>query len=181
MSVTDRWFSSGTSAFPTIETDCYDITEMLLKVALNTINHLTAICNMPMENWNRHINEGTDCIDWSRNISHMHFNVFVPAATCLCLSQALTWICIVIYHGLLYVQLVEGRCDCLFCWYWWDCLPSLLKRFFPIISILLVLTYVITNMTKVDCVHGILCLFPIFHYVCSTVQLNKTMSCLLHY
>ena len=131
MSVTDRWFSSGTSAFPTIETDCYDITEMLLKVALNTINHLTAICNMPMENWNRHINEGTDCIDGSRNISHMHFNVFVPAATCLCLSQALTWICIVIYHGLLYVQLVEGRCDCLFCWYWWDCLPSLLKRFFP--------------------------------------------------
>ena len=35
--VTDRWFSLGTAVFPTNKTDHHDITEILLKVALNTI------------------------------------------------------------------------------------------------------------------------------------------------
>jgi hypothetical protein len=34
--VADRWFSLGTADFSTNETDCHDITEILLKVALNT-------------------------------------------------------------------------------------------------------------------------------------------------
>jgi hypothetical protein len=35
---TGRWFSSGTPVSPTNKTDHHDITEILLKVALNTIN-----------------------------------------------------------------------------------------------------------------------------------------------
>jgi hypothetical protein len=34
---TGRWFSPGTRISSTNETDCHDITEILLKVALNTI------------------------------------------------------------------------------------------------------------------------------------------------
>ena len=34
-----RWFSPGTLVSPTNKTDCHDITEILLKVAQNTINH----------------------------------------------------------------------------------------------------------------------------------------------
>jgi hypothetical protein len=34
---TDRWFSSGTPVSSTNTTECHDITEILLKVALNTI------------------------------------------------------------------------------------------------------------------------------------------------
>ena len=34
---TGRWFSPGTSVSSTIKTDCHDIAEILLKVALNTI------------------------------------------------------------------------------------------------------------------------------------------------
>ena len=33
------WFSSGTLVFSTNKTDCHNVTELLLKVALNTINH----------------------------------------------------------------------------------------------------------------------------------------------
>jgi hypothetical protein len=36
--VSDWWFSPGTLVSSTNKTDCYDITEILLKVALNTIN-----------------------------------------------------------------------------------------------------------------------------------------------
>ena len=36
--VADRWFSLGTPVSSTIKTDCHYITEILLKVALNTIN-----------------------------------------------------------------------------------------------------------------------------------------------
>ena len=35
---TGRWFSPGTPVFSTNKTYCHDITEILLKVALNTIN-----------------------------------------------------------------------------------------------------------------------------------------------
>ena len=34
---TGQWFSSGPLVFSTNKTDCHDITEILLKVALNTI------------------------------------------------------------------------------------------------------------------------------------------------
>jgi hypothetical protein len=36
---TGQWFSSGTPVSSTNNTDCHDITEILLKVALNTITH----------------------------------------------------------------------------------------------------------------------------------------------
>jgi hypothetical protein len=35
-----RWFSSGTPASSTTKTDCHDKAEILLKVALNTINQI---------------------------------------------------------------------------------------------------------------------------------------------
>jgi len=34
-----RWFSPGTRLLPPLKTGRHDIAEMLLKVALNTINH----------------------------------------------------------------------------------------------------------------------------------------------
>jgi hypothetical protein len=33
-----QWFSPGTPVSPTNKTECHDITEILLKMALNTIN-----------------------------------------------------------------------------------------------------------------------------------------------
>jgi hypothetical protein len=36
---TDQWFSPGTQVSSTNKTDCQDITEIWLKVALNTITH----------------------------------------------------------------------------------------------------------------------------------------------
>ena len=43
---TGRWFSPGTPVSSTTKTDCHDIAEILLKVALNTINQtkLLSIC-----------------------------------------------------------------------------------------------------------------------------------------
>ena len=38
-----RWFSPGTPAPSTTKTGCYDIVEILLKVALNTINQIKSI------------------------------------------------------------------------------------------------------------------------------------------
>ena len=38
-----RWFSPGTPASSTTKTDCYDITEILLNVAFNTITNTQAI------------------------------------------------------------------------------------------------------------------------------------------
>jgi hypothetical protein len=37
--MTGRWFSPGTLVSSTNKTDHYDITEILLKVAINTITH----------------------------------------------------------------------------------------------------------------------------------------------
>jgi hypothetical protein len=41
---TDRWFSPGPPVSSTNKTDRHDITEILLKVALNTIKQTTNIC-----------------------------------------------------------------------------------------------------------------------------------------
>jgi hypothetical protein len=38
-----RWFSPGTQAFSTTKTGCHDIAEILLKVALNTINQIKSL------------------------------------------------------------------------------------------------------------------------------------------
>ena len=38
LSVAGQWFSQGIQVSSTNKTDCHDITEILLKVALNTIN-----------------------------------------------------------------------------------------------------------------------------------------------
>jgi hypothetical protein len=38
-----RWFSPGTPASSTTKTGCHDIAEILLKVALNTINQIKSI------------------------------------------------------------------------------------------------------------------------------------------
>jgi hypothetical protein len=45
---TGQWFSVGTPVSPTNKTDRHDITEILLKVALNTINQTTT--GVPTEN-----------------------------------------------------------------------------------------------------------------------------------
>ena len=41
--MTGRWFSPGPPVFSTNKTDRHDITEILLKVALNTIKQIMAV------------------------------------------------------------------------------------------------------------------------------------------
>ena len=51
---------------------------------------------------------------------------WLNAATFLYLSPDRMWISNIICH----VQWFEFRGDCLFCWYWWNCWPSLFKLSF---------------------------------------------------
>ena len=44
----DRWFSPGTPVFTTNKTDCHDATEILLKVALNTIRLTLYQCQLTL-------------------------------------------------------------------------------------------------------------------------------------
>jgi hypothetical protein len=46
--VTGQWFSQGTPVYSTNKTDRHDITEILLKVALNTIT-LTQLVYFPLQ------------------------------------------------------------------------------------------------------------------------------------
>jgi hypothetical protein len=46
----DRWFSPGTPAFSTTKTGRHDIAEILMKVALNTINRNQSIKKLVMLN-----------------------------------------------------------------------------------------------------------------------------------
>jgi hypothetical protein len=51
--VADQWFSPGTPDSSTNKTDRHDITEILLKGALNTINYLTffqSLGSTPIDN-----------------------------------------------------------------------------------------------------------------------------------
>jgi hypothetical protein len=66
--VTGLWFSSGTPVSSTNKTDHYDITEILLKVALNTINQV--VLSQPnsfhanrAEEFRKHFTEQLDSID----------------------------------------------------------------------------------------------------------------------
>jgi hypothetical protein len=58
-----------------------------------------------------------------------HLISLTPLYCCACLVQAKTCISNVICHGLIYVQWFEVRDNCSFCWYWWNCWPSLFKLF----------------------------------------------------
>ena len=48
---TDQWFSPGTPVSSTNKTDCHNITEILLKVALNTINSNPVLYICVSLNW----------------------------------------------------------------------------------------------------------------------------------
>ena len=57
-------------------------------------------------------------------------NQFNPA-TFLCLTQMKTRIYNIIFHGLFLIcSMIWNERDCLFCWYWWNCGPSLFKLSF---------------------------------------------------
>ena len=53
--MTGRWFSPGTPVSSTNKSDRYDITEILLKVALNTINQSTYIWKFKTSTYTIHI------------------------------------------------------------------------------------------------------------------------------
>jgi hypothetical protein len=53
----------------------------------------------------------------------------------LCVSQILTWISYVKCRSFFCVQWFEVRGGCSFCWYWWNCWPSLFKLSFPSINL----------------------------------------------
>ena len=67
-----QWFSPGTPASSTTKTGHHDIAEILLKVALNTINQIKS--NQPNVMWSIVINI---CLLLSINFSH--FNSFFPS------------------------------------------------------------------------------------------------------
>ena len=48
---TGQWFSWGTPVSSITKIDCYDITEILLKVALNTITLTLEFCNINEPEW----------------------------------------------------------------------------------------------------------------------------------
>jgi hypothetical protein len=75
--------------------------------------HVSQSTNTKMKIW-----KGWDPINW--------FN----SATVLCLFQARICMSNVICLGLFYVQWFEVRGGCTFCWYWWNCWPSLFKHSF---------------------------------------------------
>jgi hypothetical protein len=49
--VTGQWFSPGSPVSSTNKTDCHDITEILLKVALNIINLTKGFSHMSEWKW----------------------------------------------------------------------------------------------------------------------------------
>ena len=127
---TGQWFSLVSS---TNKTDCHVITDILLKVALNTITltlfwvevnlcrFITAFCFL--------ISVLLMEIQLSLIRRGSHYN----GLTFLFLSEARTLISKTIFHGLFCVKLFEVRGDC---WYWWNCWPSLFKLSFHDIFIM---------------------------------------------
>jgi hypothetical protein len=61
---TGRWFSSGPPVSSTNKTDCHDITEILLKVALNTIKQTNNTNQVMSHEW--------DC-DYEKHLWHKYF------------------------------------------------------------------------------------------------------------
>ena len=57
---TGRWFSLGTANSSTNETDCHNTTEILLKVALNTINHQNKYLLWPSKRTMNHVSHMMD-------------------------------------------------------------------------------------------------------------------------
>ena len=55
-----RWFSSGTLVASTTKTDHHDITEVWLKVALNTISPIPPIRLMMMKDKRQNMNTNTN-------------------------------------------------------------------------------------------------------------------------
>jgi len=68
--VTGLWFSSGTTVFSTNKTDRHDISEILLKVALNTITLIPYNSKQLDGNNEQHIN----CVEFLFKIRHLDFH-----------------------------------------------------------------------------------------------------------
>jgi hypothetical protein len=72
--VTERWFSPGTHVSSTNKTDLHDITEILLKVVLNTISlnlNLYSLTGLSLNKWYQQmgLQDNDDLEDWM--ISHL--------------------------------------------------------------------------------------------------------------
>ena len=72
---TGQWFSPGTPVFSTNKTDSHDITEILLKVALNTINQTN------LENW------------IFERILHVHNSIHITDRLILCNIKMVHFLC----------------------------------------------------------------------------------------
>ena len=102
----------------------------------------------------------------------LYLNVLDPIiqfnpATFLCLSQDRTCISNVICHELFCVQWVKVRGGCLFCWYWWNCWPSLFKLSFHHLSA--------DNCIKIHSV------FKIINYFLTFVSWRICRSCIKYW
>ena len=86
---TGQWFSSGTLVSSTNKTDHHDITEILLKVALNTINQLTIMGQV----WaNKHfVKEGPILTYNSNSIFPLLQPYLMKSATCCALPNKLSF------------------------------------------------------------------------------------------
>ena len=89
---TDRWFSPGPPVSSTNKTDCHNITEILLKVALNTIKQTNkqtisfmlyfsfflwewGIVLVQLSSWKRGVCELMSCSTWNNGMSRMWSSV----------------------------------------------------------------------------------------------------------
>ena len=89
---TDRWFSLGPLVSSTNKTDCHNITEILLKVALNTIKQTNkqtisfmlyfsfflwewGIVLVPLSSWKCGVCELMSCSTWNNGMSRMWSSV----------------------------------------------------------------------------------------------------------
>jgi len=76
--VAGRWFSPGTPVFSTNKTDKYDIVEILLKVALNTINltltdYIVSLGKLKVRIWSVKLTKGDKCIKYDNLLFwHLH-------------------------------------------------------------------------------------------------------------
>jgi hypothetical protein len=104
----------------------------------------------------------TRCMAWHHlNMSILYSYIYIYNITVSCFSFVLshdrTWIFHVTFR-VLFVFRDNVRGGCLFCWYWWNCLPSLLKLIF-------IKTY--THYAEILRVFTVFCLcFFVFLFVC---------------
>jgi hypothetical protein len=98
---TSRWFSPGTPVSSTNKTDRHDITEILLKVALSTINQTNSIPKWGLRS-SEHI---ATSVSWWLNILCIMFNIIAFFTATLCIA--------LMFEGFHFTYMWQNLHDCI--------------------------------------------------------------------